>query len=198
MLYSISRTLAAITCRIFFRFVIKGIEHIPKKGGFILASNHVSYLDPVVLGVVCPRRLNFMSKKELFCNKFISWFLSQVGAFPVKRGFADLSALKYALRCLKEGEALILFPEGSRRFDDASGEPYAGIGFLSAKVNAPVIPAFIEGTERALPRGAKFIRPAKISVYFGKQISIERRLPYQDIARLIMENIRHLSCEELN
>ena len=192
MLYRIVSLLAFIACKILFRCQVKGIENIPKRGGFILASNHVSYLDPVVLGAICPRRVNFMAKEELFCHPLISWFLAQVGAFSVKRDSADLSALKYALRCLKVGEALVLFPEGSRRFDSVSTEPYAGIGFLTAKLDVPVIPAYIEGTERALPRGAKFIRPAKISVHFGKQISIERRVPYQDIARHIMDNIRQI------
>lgn len=198
MIYRAVRLLALIACKVLFRLRVQGLEYIPKKGGFILASNHVSYLDPIVLGAICPRKLNFMSKEELFCHPLISWFLSKVGAFPVRRDSADLSSLKYALRCLKIGEALILFPEGSRRFDVASTEPYAGIGFLTAKSDVPVIPAFVDGTEKALPRGAKFIRPAKISVHFGKQISIERRVPYQDVAKHIMENIRHLSCGELN
>jgi 1-acyl-sn-glycerol-3-phosphate acyltransferase len=198
MLYRVVSLLALIACKVLFRLRAQGLEYIPRKGGFILASNHISYLDPIVLGAICPRKLNFMAKQELFCHPLISWFLSQVGAFPVKRDSADLSSLKYAMRCLKEGKALILFPEGSRRFDSASTEPYAGIGFLTAKLYVPVIPVFIEGTEKALPAGAKFIRPAKISVHFGKQISIERRVPYQDVAKHIMENIRHLSCGELN
>jgi len=198
MIYRAVRLSALIACKVLFRLKAQGLENIPRKGGFILASNHISYLDPIVLGAICPRRLNFMAKEELFCHPLISWFLSKLGAFSIKRDSADLSSLKYAMRCLKDGEALILFPEGSRRFDVTSTEPYAGIGFLSAKLEVPVIPAFVDGTERALPRGAKFIRPAKISVYFGKQISIERRVPYQDVAKHIMENIRHLSCGELN
>jgi 1-acyl-sn-glycerol-3-phosphate acyltransferase len=121
-----------------------------------------------------------------------------LGAFSVKRDSPDKSALKEAMHRIRRGEVLVLFPEGSRRFDSNSTEPYPGIGFLTTHLGVPVIPAFIEGTERALPRSAKFIRLAKISVCFGKQISIERRVPYQDIACHIMDNIRHLSCEALN
>jgi 1-acyl-sn-glycerol-3-phosphate acyltransferase len=194
MLYRILRPLAILLCKIFFRFQSKGRENIPKRGGFILASNHLSYLDPVALGVACPRKLNFMAKEELFVNPFFSWFVSTLGAFPVKRDSADLSALKEAIRRLNKGMVLVLFPEGSRRFDGVSSEPQSGIGFLAVKLNVPVIPAFIKGTEVALPKGAKFIKPAEISVQFGKQILIERRMPYQDIARLIMEKIRHLAC----
>lgn len=194
MLYSILRLLSFIMFKILFRFKAQGLEHIPERGGFILASNHVSYLDPIAVGVACQRKLNYMAKEELFFNPLFSRFLSSIGVFPVKRDSADLSALKEAMRRVRMGGALVLFPEGSRRFDGASGEPYPGIGFLAAKLNVPVIPAFVKGTEKALPVGAKFIRLTNISVCFGKQISIERRMPYQDIAGHIMDNIRHLSC----
>lgn len=198
MLYSFCRLLIIVILKIFFRFKVQGLEYIPKKGGFILASNHASYLDPMVLGAACSRKLNYMAKQELFCHPLISWFLSAVYAFPVKRDSADLSAIKEAIHRVKIGRGLVLFPEGSRRFDGKPGEPYAGIGFLSARLDVPVIPAFISGTEKALPRGVKFIRPASISVCFGEQIHIERRVPYQETARHIMDNIRHLSCEESN
>ncbi len=159
-----------------------------------MASNHVSYLDPIAVGVACQRKLNYMAKEELFRNPLFSWLLYRICVFPVKRDSADLSALKVAMRRVKAGGGLVLFPQGSRRFDGGPREPYAGIGFLTAKLNVPVIPAFVKGTEKSLPAGAKFIRLTNISVCFGKQISIERRMPYQDIARHIMDSIRHLSC----
>lgn len=193
MLYNIIRLVAILVFKIVFRTKVFGKKYIPKKGSFILASNHLSYLDPIVIGVACPRRLNFMARHDLFYNPFFSWLLTKLGAFPVKRNSPDLSALKEAMKRLKEGDALVLFPEGSRQFDGLSAEPHSGIGFLAAKLDAPVIPAFVKGTEKALPKRAKFIRLEKISVYFGMQISIERRMPYQDIARRIMEEIRRLS-----
>jgi len=159
-----------------------------------LASNHVSYLDPVVLGVACPRNLNYMAKRELFKNSFFAWILYDVGAFPVKRNSADLSAIREAMRRLKKGQPMVIFPEGSRRFDNRPDEAEAGVGFLVSKVGVPVIPAFVKGTDKALPQKAKFIRPRKISVRFGEKIYIERRMPYQDIAKKIMISIRHLSC----
>lgn len=159
-----------------------------------MASNHVSYLDPITLGVACPRKLNFMARHDLFYNPWFSWLITAVGAFPLKRDSYDLSSLKEAMRRLKNGNALVLFPEGSRSINGISNQPQAGIGFLAVKVSLPVIPAFIRGTELALPKGSKFIRPRKVSVHFGRQVSIERRLPYQDIARAIMKDIRHLSC----
>ena len=194
MLYSIFRLFFIFMFKILFRIEIFGKKHIPKHGGFILASNHVSNLDPIALGAACPRKLNFMARHDLFYNAWFCWLISTLGAFPVKRESYDLSALKEAMQRLKNGKALLLFPEGSRRINGLSTQAQPGIGFLAAKLGVPVIPAFIRGTEIALPKGAKFIRTKKISVYFGKQVSIERRLPYQDIAKTIMENIRHLSC----
>lgn len=157
-----------------------------------MASNHFSYLDPIALGVASPRKLSFMARHDLFCAPLFSWFISALGAFPVKRDSADLSALKKAMHRVKNGNVLVLFPEGTRRFDVTSQEPYAGIGFLAAKLNAPVIPVGISGTDKALPRGSKFIRLKKVSVQFGKPISIDKKESYKDIARLIMQNIRQI------
>jgi 1-acyl-sn-glycerol-3-phosphate acyltransferase len=122
-----------------------------------------------------------------------------VGAFPVKRDTADVSALKVALNLLKRGNALAVFPEGSRRINGISSEPQGGIGFIASKTNVPIIPSFIKGTDLALPKGAKFIRPRRISIYFGQQILVERRKPnnYQDIAREIMGSIRRISCHSI-
>jgi len=192
MFYNFFRALAILILKAVFGLQVFDRENIPKKGGFILASNHTSYLDPIVLGAACSRKLNFMAKQELFSNAFFSWFISNLGSFPVKRKAADLLALKEAMRRIKKGGGLLLFPEGTRRFDGVSCEPHGGVGFLAAKLDVPVVPAFIRGTDSALPKGAKFMRPGQISVYFGKQISVEKNSPYQDITRLVMANIRYL------
>lgn len=196
MLYSILRSIAILICKIFFRIEVKGKEYIPKKGGFILASNHVSYLDPIVLGVACPRKLNFMARDDLFYNPLFAWLISSVGAFPVKRNSPDSSALKVAISRLKRGKPLVIFPEGSRRINGYTSSVEPGVGFLVVKSNSTIIPSFIKGTDLALPKGAKFIRPKKISVYFGKEISLERSEShnYQAIANRIMYGIGHLAC----
>lgn len=195
MLYRILRIFAVPLMRVLFRMEVKGVGYIPRQGGFILASNHLSYLDPVVLGAACPRTLSFMARHDLFSNPWFSWLITMLGAFPVRRDSADASALKEAMLRVKNGQVLVVFPEGRRRgFNEAGEKPLPGVGFLATKLAIPVIPAFISGSEKALPKDTKFIRPHKISVRFGKQILIERRMPYQDAAHLIMENIRHLAC----
>jgi 1-acyl-sn-glycerol-3-phosphate acyltransferase len=194
MLYVVLRSFAVLILQLIFRIQVFGKKNIPKRGGFILASNHVSYLDSIVLGAACPRKLNFMAKRDLFHNPLFSRLLHMLGAFPIKRESADVSSLKEAIRRLKDGKIILLFPQGSRQVNGMSESAQPGIGFLAAKADMPVIPAFIKGTDFALPRGTRFIRPCQISVYFGKQISIERRMPYQEIAAKIMESIGHLSC----
>jgi len=173
---------------------VYGKENLPKTGGFILASNHVSNLDPVAVGVACPRALNYMAKDSLFNNSVASWALYKSNAFPLKRESADLSAIKEAIRRVNLGGGLLLFPEGTRAPDGSVHEPQAGVGFLAAKLNVPIIPAFVKGTYEALPRGAKFIRPKRISVYFGRQIHVERGLPYEQIASIVMDDVRRLAC----
>lgn len=162
-----------------------------------MASNHLSHLDPVVLGVACPRKLNFMARHDLFLNRFFGGLISRLGAFPVRRNTADRSALKEAIERLNRGGGLLLFPEGTRQSagtGDKDSVPQAGIGFLAAKVDVPVIPAYIKGTQAALPKGARRIKPGRVSVSFGEKINFERRLPYHEIAQVIMANITQLSC----
>ena len=195
MFYFASRAVCFVFLKTFFSLRVFGQENVPKKGGFILASNHVSFLDPVAVGVACPRKLNYMARDTLFSNRLFAWLLNDCGSFPLKRDSADLSALKEAIKRLKSGQGLLLFPEGRRSADkDTLLKPRAGVGFLASKLKVPVIPALVKGTDRALPRGAKFFRSSNISVIFGKQILIERRMPYKDIAQQVINDIRHLSC----
>jgi len=194
MLYSITRFTAFLVFKILFRLQIKGSDNIPRRGGFILASNHVSFLDPIALAAGTSRHLNFMARHDLF-KGFFGKFISAVGAFQVKRGKPDLSAIKEAMHRVESGGGLLLFPEGERKIDNGSGEPQPGIGFLASKLEVPVVPAFISGADRAWPKDAKFLKLEKIKVVFGQQINIKRGLPYQDIAMLIMDRIKLLSCQ---
>lgn len=172
----------------------EGGKNIPEGGGFILAANHKSFLDPAVLGICSSRQLNFMAKEELFENRFFRWWLNKVNVIPIRRKSADLSAIKSAIAKVKGGEGLLVFPEGTRQDPDKDfGDPEKGIGFLVDKLGCPVIPALVLGTDKAMPKGAKFIRPAKVKVYFGKQINVERGLPYQTIAGLVMAGIKELA-----
>ena len=194
MMYYVCRFIFYILFKVLFRYKVYGKENIPKKGGFIIASNHISLIDPPLIGVVAGRALWYMARHDLFTSPIFGWVLRSWHVFPVKRDSADLSALKTALQVLKKQEGLLVFPEGTRQITGSMTKPQPGIGFIAAKSNVPIVPVFISGTEKALPKGAKKLTLASVSVTFGKQIYIERSMPYQDIAQLIMNNIRQLSC----
>ncbi len=182
----------------YMRLSVKGRENVPRNRGFILVSNHVSNLDPIALGLACPGNLNFMAKEELFNPPFWGWILRLVNCFPLRRKGADLAAIREAMKRVNQGGGLLIFPEGTRSADGKLGKGQEGVGFLVDKLNVPVIPAFVKGTRHAMPKGAWLVRPLKISVEFGKQIPLERRVAYSDVAVTVMQAIKQLSCCESN
>lgn len=199
MIHFISKSIFYLLGRLLFGLEVYGKENIPKKGGFILASNHVSLLDPPFVGCVCPRKLNYMAKDELFKNPLSSFWLKSVGAFPVKRNTGDFHVLRDSIHKLRDGKAMLLFPEGARQKpEDRNDKAEQGVGFLAMKANVPVIPAFIKGSEKALPKGAKSLKLVKIQVYFGSPIDISKETSYEDAAQLILNMIRQMGVSKEN
>ncbi|MFA5099493.1 MAG: lysophospholipid acyltransferase family protein [Candidatus Omnitrophota bacterium] len=195
MLYNFGKLLSFVLLKCFCGFTVSGRQAVPAKGGFILATNHASNVDPLVIGSACPKPLHFMAKVELFGNPICSWILTAVHAFPVKRGTGDIHAIREAIRRVRAGGGLLIFPEGERSSDGKIGAGQEGIGFLAEKLNVPIVPAYIGGTDKVLPKGSSRVSAARVTVRFGKQILVERRMPYQAVADKIMEEIRRLSCE---
>lgn len=180
IIHSLGKTLCAIFFHCYLFIEVKGQSHIPRNGGFILAGNHASYLDPVAFGVACPRFLNYMTRDTLFRNPFFSWLLRHVGAFPLKRNSADISAIKEALKRLEQGKGLLLFPEGTRSATGQMAGGLEGVGFLARKGAVPVVPAYVEGTDQALPKGSKFIKPTRIKVIFGEALVFPQEAAFSD------------------
>ncbi len=178
--------------KIGFRFRVIGRENIPRKGGVVLAANHASYLDPPALGSASPRMVYFMARDTLFKNRLLSFWMRNVGVIPLKRHSAHLSALREALELVKKGRVLGLFPEGTRNITGKTEKANAGVAFLAAQAGVPVVPAYISGTDTALPKNARSVRFHKIVVRFGKPLHIEKGADYQDSARQIMERIYQL------
>jgi 1-acyl-sn-glycerol-3-phosphate acyltransferase len=195
MLYNLGKFISFLFLKLFCGFKVTGQNAVPAKGGFILATNHASNADPLVIGAACPKPLHFMGKAELFQNAIFSKILYSVHAFPVNRGKGDIHAIREAMRRVRSGGGLLIFPEGGRSEDGKIGSGHEGIGFLAEKLNVPIVPAYISGTDKVLPKGSGRIRAARVRVSFGKQILVERRMPYQAVADRIMEEIRRLSCE---
>src|SRR3989338_365801 len=115
MVYWIAHVLFVIVSKLIFPIKVKGREYIPAQNSFILASNHLSNLDPMILGLASRRRLSYIAKESLFKNKIFGVILHQVGAFPIKREAADFRAIRETLRRLKKGSPIVIFPEGTRK-----------------------------------------------------------------------------------
>ena len=142
------------------------------------------------MGLSCARRFNFIAKEELF-KGFQGWFIGTVGAFPIKRDAADFRALREALRRLKKGP-LVIFPEGTRGVGDREKKPQAGIGFLAQKSDVPVIPVYIEGSDKAHPEGSKWIKFHPVRLYIGAPVVLDKSLSYEEIAEEIIDAIYRL------
>jgi 1-acyl-sn-glycerol-3-phosphate acyltransferase len=189
MLYSLSKFLIICFCKIFFRIEVKGKEVFPQNQPFILASNHISNLDPLVVGSSCPRKLAYLAKEELFKNRLLRFWMNNVGGVPLKRGKTDIEAVRTSMKTLKN-RPLLIFPQGRRsdNFDNVN----AGVGFLHKKTGVPVIAARVYGTDRILPKWAKFFRPGKIKVVFAKVDNIDASDSYEDITQKVVNKIKTL------
>jgi len=192
MLYWIGYVLFVILSKFLFPIKVYGIENIPVKGGFILASNHLSNLDPFVVGISIKRRLCFIAKDSLFRNKILGFILSEWGAFPLKRESRDIGAVKEALKRLKRGYGLVIFPEGTRIKKDMN-KFLPGVALLSDKGQVPVIPTFVKGANDVLPAGARQLKRHPVTVYFGKAVEHSSHESYQETTSRIMQEIRALS-----
>ena len=171
MLYNIARMIVGAFLTLAFRITYSGTQNIPASGPVIVASNHMSFWDPPVIGCGLTRHIHYMAKEELFANPLFAWIITRLKAFPVKRGTADRGAIKMALTLLNEGKVLGLFPEGTRSKDGQLGKPEMGLALLAAKSGAIIIPAAIIGTNKIFQQGSFF---PKVEVRFGEPILLEK------------------------
>ena len=165
------RAFAQPALLLYFRIRRIGREHIPS-GKVILAANHRSFLDPFVIGVCVRRPIYFMAKREIFHRRFVGWFLNCLGAFPVRRGESDEEAVATARTLLERGEAVVIFPEGTRHRTGPLKDPKRGVGRLALETGAPVVPIAMVGTDRAR-RGWR-IRPVRVTVRCGRAVAYPR------------------------
>lgn len=196
--FTLARLLCLGVAKVAFRLHVEGQECIPHTGPVILASNHVSYIDPIIIGIAVRRPVRFMAKKELFRFPLFGWLIRQFGAFPINRDRTNLQAFKRAISLLEAGEIVAIFPEGTRGDGVHLRPAKSGIGLIAARTDAPVIPVLHTGTGKVFPRGAWFPRPHRIAIKFGIpcRFAGEQANQGQDriatFSRIIMEKIAAL------
>ena len=167
VLYSIGKVLLLPAYKLIYRYKVIGSENMPKQGGVILACNHLSFSDPVLLGLAQKRRLFFMAKSELFRNKFASFIIRHLGAFPVERGAGDGKAIKTGEEILCEGNVMTIFLEGGRTKTGELMRPRSGCALVAQQTMLPVVPACITITGNPKHRFAKRV------IHFSKPLTSE-------------------------
>ncbi|MCG3137159.1 MAG: hypothetical protein HJJLKODD_01002 [Phycisphaerae bacterium] len=151
-----------------------GHEQVPKSGGVLLIANHQSYLDPMVVGCALRRPCHFMARDTLFTKPIFGWMIRHLNAFPVKRDSADVGALKETLRRLKDGQMVLVFPEGTRSADGRIADFKGGPIAIAQRAQVPIVPVVIEGTHDVWGKGLKWPHPGRIWITFQSPLSSEQ------------------------
>ncbi|MFC2091809.1 lysophospholipid acyltransferase family protein [Elusimicrobiota bacterium] len=184
--YFSHRPILKIIFFLLYRLKTAGVKDIPKRGPLIIVMNHQSYLDPPILAAMCPRQVHYMVHEEVYNVPVLHTWIKLMGSFPVAQGVRSISAFREALKLLKKGEVVGIFPEGGilltqyKDVDEAEviGSAYAGMIRLAIRGKAPILPVGISGSGRALPKESipmlkKIPRFTKIKIHYGKPISLK-------------------------
>ena len=169
--------------RIWHPVTIEGLENIPQEGGILFCPNHSSNWDPllVVLALPADSRMHLMSKEELFKNPLLGWFLRKVGAFPVSRGNADIKAVKTAIKAIKDGDNLLMFPEGTTirggvgYHDGLPPHAHSGVAMIGIRTGAKLVPVFVDGPKKSFRRTRIIYGKPIEMVYTGRHGTAEEQ-----------------------
>ena len=201
--YTFSKIFAKVVCS--YRFVNREAM-LNAEGGMLVASNHVSFLDPPLVGIGFKQPVYYFARKTLFDHPVANWILTRINALPVDQQKPELSILRKVINLLKDGEKVVIFPEGERSWDGTikdKGEP--GVGMIVSKAKVPVLPVRIFGAEKSLPRGSKKVKRHPVVTVVGEPVdfteviedkSLSTKERYQTIADRIMDEIRALELPE--
>ncbi len=180
---------------------VYGRENVPKSGGVIIAPNHQSLFDPPLVGSVSPRRVTTMGKAELFDKKWFGvkifpWIIQRMATFPVKRGAPDRRAIRRAIATLKNGEVLVIFPEGTRTRNGELGEAEIGLAMIAHNAKVPIVPMYHDGTQNALSPLRGGVRLFKTRVWYGEPLYFENEYSMK-ATREVLESIASQVMSEI-
>jgi 1-acyl-sn-glycerol-3-phosphate acyltransferase len=198
-LYAFVKLVSAPYCRAVYKLEVQQIENVPARGAVILAPNHFSQMDHWFVGVLLPRHVRFMAKSQLFMGRPLEWFLSRMGAFPVRRGQGDEEAIVTARVLLERGEAIVMYPEGGRsRSGEIGTRARRGIGRVALQTGTPLVPIAVCGSERA--RNWRRLEFPAVTVRYGEPIRPEReadppRERQRQVADEVLAAVRRLHRE---
>jgi 1-acyl-sn-glycerol-3-phosphate acyltransferase len=182
--YSFVRLCCRLLTSVLFDLKVYGVDNVPTTGGALLLSNHLSFLDPAVIGVQLRRPASYLAKSELFDVPVFGRVIPKLNAFPVRQGAGDIGAVRETIKRLKEGHVLTVFPEGARSLSGEL-EPLAG-GFtlIVRKVDVPIIPVAIEGSFQAWPRGQSMFKSHPVRVKFGQPMDVQKMKPAEIVVKV--------------
>lgn len=168
-----------------------GLEHVPRTGGALILANHQSYLDPLLIGLPLQRPVSYIARHNLFRVPIVGWILRNTYVMPIHREAAGSGSIREMIRRLEHGFLVGIFPEGTRSRDGTLGPLKPGFISVLRRSNVPVIPVGVAGAMRAMPRGVALLRPAQVTVAYGRPIPREAfdGLSKEQLIELIRERI---------
>lgn len=168
--YQFARIVLVVFARLYWRTTVEGKDRIPADRPFVLCPVHRSNIDTVLMCFITRRQLRYMAKDSLWKHGWSAWLITSLGGFPVNRETADREALRTCEAALRRGEPVVIFPEGTRKSGPAITDLFEGAAFVSIRGGVPIVPVGIGGSADAMPKGSKFLRPAKIRLLVGQPI----------------------------
>lgn len=200
--YRICHTIARLVGHVWFHHEVVHRERLIEEGPVLIVCNHVSYLDPPMVGISYRKEIWFLARKSLF-RGFGAWLYPRLNVIPVDQEQPDMTGLKNIIRLLQKGERVLLFPEGSRSWDGTPQKGEPGVGLVIAKTRVPVQPLRIFGAHAVMPRGAGLPRPGRIRIVVGHPIpfteeerSAKGRHGYGQLSDRVMQAIATLPDPE--
>lgn len=192
--YDFAHGFLSAAFRLHFDLKSYGVQNVPASGGLLLVANHESFLDPPAIAVATKREISFFAKSELFSNKFFGGLIRKLNAFPVRLGEGDLTAMREAIKRMKEGGALLAFPEGGRTFDGKFQPLQPGVALMIRRANVPVVAVAVDGSFESMPRAQGDFRQFPLRVSFGKPMRLAN-LPADQILQTLDREMQRLLLE---